>query len=49
MPAAPMQAAGARAGDLRLSSDDLWDLAAYVLSLSGTVSIAEDAQVVQRD
>jgi mono/diheme cytochrome c family protein len=49
MPAAPMQAEGARAGDLRLSPDDLWDLAAYVLSLSGTVSGVEDAQVAQRD
>ena len=49
MPAAPMKVADARAGDLRLSPDDLWDLAAYVLSLSGTVSGAENTEVAQRN
>jgi mono/diheme cytochrome c family protein len=37
MPAAPMKPAEARAGDIRLSSEDLWDLVAYVLSLSGSL------------
>ncbi len=34
MPAAPMKDADAPATDLRLTSDDLWDLVAYVLFLS---------------
>jgi mono/diheme cytochrome c family protein len=49
MPAAPMRAADARAGDLRLSPDDLWDLAAYVLSLSGTVDGVGNAQMAWQD
>jgi mono/diheme cytochrome c family protein len=34
MPAAPMKPPGAAADDLRLSSDDIWHLVDYVLSLS---------------
>jgi mono/diheme cytochrome c family protein len=37
MPAAPMKAEDARPGDIRLSPRDLWDLVAYVLSLSGVI------------
>jgi mono/diheme cytochrome c family protein len=36
MPAAPMRAEDARPGDIRLTPRDLWDLVAFVLSLSGS-------------
>jgi mono/diheme cytochrome c family protein len=36
MPAAPMKAEDARPGDIRLTPRDLWDLVAFVLSLSGS-------------
>jgi mono/diheme cytochrome c family protein len=47
MPAAPMRAEDARPGDIRLTPRDLWDLVAFVLSLSGSEGDAGNTEIAQ--
>lgn len=49
MPAAPLKDADAPATDLRLTSDDLWDLVAYVLFLSQSGgAVADGSEALAR-